>query len=101
MENNEKQLSKILNKKPTYREETNALICECLRNGFIEDLHSRISDEEMKKLMIETSANLEKKLIMKDKHPKEYKKFINFITLTYTKEWSTDLTEYELKEDRK
>ena len=52
-------MNKLLRKKPTYREEANALICECLRNGFIEDLHSRISDEEMKKLMIETTAKLE------------------------------------------
>ncbi len=93
----EKEMNKLLRKKPTYREEANALICECLRNGFIEDLHSRISDEEMKKLMIETTAKLELYLIMKDKRPKMYRKFVNFMTMTFTKDWSLDLTEYNIE----
>lgn len=109
-EMNEKELKKLLRKNPTYREEANALICESLRNGFIEDLHagkssklledkslSRITDEEMKKLMIETTAKLEVYLEIRDKHPKEYKKFINFMTLTYTKDWSKDLREYNIE----
>ena len=50
----------------TMREEANALVCFAFRNGFLEDLHagkqlevlkdksvSRITDEEMKKLMVE------------------------------------------------
>ena len=82
---------------PSYREEANALICECLRNGFIEDLHERITQEEMKKLMIETTAKLEVYLEMRDENPNEYKKFINFMTLTYTREWSNDLIEYNIE----
>ncbi len=106
----EKEMRKLLRKNFNYREEANALICECLRNGFIEDLHagkssklledkslSRITDEEMKKLMIETTAKLADYLQMRDKNPKEYKKFINFITLTYTRDWSLDLTEYNIE----
>ncbi len=93
----EKEMNKLLRKKPTYREEANALICECLRNGFIEDLHSRISDEEMKKLMIETTAKLESYLIMRDKCPKIYRKFVNFMTMTFTKDWSLDLMEYNIE----
>lgn len=107
---NEKESEQLLTKNPTYREEANALICECLRNGFIENLHagkdsklledkslSRITQEEMKKLMIETTAKLEVYLEMRDKYPKEYKKFINFMTLTYTREWSNDLIEYNIE----
>ncbi len=107
---NEKDVKKLLGKKPSYREEANALICECLRNGFIEDLHagkhselledkslSRITQEEMKKLMIETTAKLAVLLEMKDRNPKEYKKFINVMTLTYTRNWSLDLTECNIE----
>jgi hypothetical protein len=96
-EMDEKDVKKLLKKQPAYREEANALICECLRNGFIEDLHARITDEEMKKLMIETTAKLAIYLEMKDENPKLYKKFINFMTLTYTHDWSLDLTEYNIK----
>ncbi len=107
---NKKELQKLLRKNPTYREEANALICECLRNGFIENLHagkdsklledkslSRITEEEMKKLMIETTAKLADYLVMRDKYPKEYKKFINSMTLSYTRLWSKDLREYNIE----
>jgi hypothetical protein len=96
-EMDEKELKKLIRKKPSYREEANALIGECLRNGFIEDLHARITDEEMKKLMIETTAKLADYLEIRDKNPKEYKKFINFMTLTYTKDWSKDLRKYTIE----
>lgn len=55
----------------TYRDEANAIVLSVLRNGFIEELHSgrsspllldsscsRITQSEMKRLMIETSARL-------------------------------------------
>src|SRR5207245_11157802 len=55
----------------TLRDEANAITARLFRNGFLEDLHagqwspvlsgpggSRITDAEMKKLMIETSARL-------------------------------------------
>jgi hypothetical protein len=107
---NEKEINKLLRKNPTYREEANALIHQCLRAGFIEDLHtgkssklledkslSRITNEEMKKLMIETTAKLADYLEMRDKNPKEYKKFINSITLLFTHDWSKDIKEYQIK----
>jgi hypothetical protein len=60
----------------TVREEANALILGALRNGYLEDLHaapmSRITDKEMKKLMIETTAMLEWLLELKEKDPEEY-----------------------------
>lgn len=100
MKNNKKLVSE-LNRNFTYREEANALICECLRNGFIEDLHARITDEEMKKLMIETTAKLAIYLKIRDNNPKVYEKFVNFMSMAYTKDWSTDLTKYEIIKDKK
>ncbi len=106
---NGKQVMKLLKKKPTYREEANALVHQCLRAGFIEDLHagkhskilddnsySRITDEEMKKLMIETSAQLTKFLKFRDKNPEKYFQLINGITLMYTHEWDKKKEKYEV-----
>lgn len=106
----ENEMKKLLRKNPGYREEANALIHQCLRVGFIEDLHagkssklledrslSRITNEEMKKLMIKTSAKLSEYLELRDKNPEEYKKFINSITLLFTHDWSKDLKQYEIK----
>ena len=54
---------------PTLRDEANVITAHAFRNGFLEDRHasrwswvlsepaiSRVSDAEMKKLMIETSV---------------------------------------------
>src|SRR6266849_6489860 len=62
----------------TVRDEANALTAYAFRNGFLEDLHagksspildqpgySRISDDEMRRLMIEASAKLEEMLRLK------------------------------------
>ena len=106
----ENEIKKLLRKNPGYREEANALIHQCLRAGFIEDLHadkssklledeslSRITNEEMNKLMIETSAELAKYLELKETNPREYKIFINSTTLLFTHDWSKDLKQYEIK----
>lgn len=106
----EKEIGKSQRKNPSYREEANALVHQCLRAGFIEELHagkssilledeslSRITDEEMKKLMIETSAKLAEYLEMRDCNPKEYKTFIDFITLSHTSAWSKDVKEYDIQ----
>ena len=68
----------------TVRDEANALTAYAFRNGFLEDLHagkssplleqpgySRISDEEMRKLMIEASAKLAEMLRLKREEPAE------------------------------
>jgi hypothetical protein len=34
---------------------------------------------------------------MRDKNPKEYKKFINSITMLYTYDWNKDIKEYIIK----
>lgn len=69
----------------TILEEANALTSCAFRNGYLEQLHagkhsellekpgiSRITDAEMKKLMITTSAMLGERLTMKKNNPAEY-----------------------------
>lgn len=77
--------SNFMEREMTIREEANALICCAVRNGYIEDLHagkhsklletpglSRITDTEMKKLMIESTAKLAELLDLKQENPNEY-----------------------------
>ena len=85
------------------REEANAITCCAFRNGFIEDLHSgkrsellddpklsRITEEEMKKLMIESSQRVASLLALRDSDPDAYWKQILFIHSTYSSHWSTE-----------
>jgi hypothetical protein len=73
----------------TLRDEANALTAHAFRNGFLEDLHagkhsplldqpgySRITDDEMKRLMIEASEKLARMLALKQQDPAEYDRFI-------------------------
>jgi hypothetical protein len=79
----------------TIREEANALTCCAFRNGFLEDLHagkhsellekpglSRITDVEMKKLMMQSSAKLAELLALKETDPDKYWKQVEFLTST-------------------
>ena len=84
----------------TIREEANALTCCAFRNGYIEDLHagkhselleqpglSRITDAEMKKLMIGASAKLAELLAMKETNPDEYWRQLNFFNENFCGHW--------------
>ena len=84
----------------TVREEANALTCCAFRNGYIEDLHagkysellekpelSRITDAEMKKLMIGASAKLAELLTMKETNPDKYWKQMLFFHKNYCGRW--------------
>ncbi len=84
----------------TIREEANALTCCAFRNGFLEDLHagkhselletpglSRITDVEMKKLMIGASAKLAELLQTKESDPEEYWRQLNFFNQHYCRHW--------------
>lgn len=75
----------------TIREEANALTALAFRNGFIEQLHagrhhevlddpeiSRITDDEMKTLMIQASERLAQLLHLRETNPEKYKKEIKF-----------------------
>ena len=69
----------------TIRDEANALTAVAFRSGFIEELHagkrsplleqpgySRITDDEMRRLMIEASEKLARMLRLKRSHPRKY-----------------------------
>lgn len=84
----------------TIRDEANALICDSLRNGPIEKIHegeycpiledqkySRITQNEMKEIMIYASRKLSEYLLLKEKDPDTYYKMIKLITYTYCKNW--------------
>ena len=84
----------------TIREEANALTCCAFRNGYLEKLHegkhsplldtpelSRITDEEMKKLMIGASAKLSELLSMKESNPAEYWRQMTFFNEKYCYRW--------------
>ena len=84
----------------TIREEANALTCCAFRNDYIEELHagkysellekpelSRITDDEMKKLMIGASAKLAELLAMKEIKSDEYWGQMMFFHKNYCGRW--------------
>ncbi len=83
------------------RDEANALAAFAFRNGPIEDLHagksspltadpslSRITDDEMKELMINASEMLAAVLALRDSHPDKYRRFIQDYALKYCHSWN-------------
>jgi len=89
-----------MKRKLTVREEANAITCCAFRNGFLEDLHagaysellekpglSRITDAEMKKLMIESSNVMATLLQMKETDPDRYWKLVESFNQTYCGRW--------------
>ena len=88
-----------MTKKLTIREEANAIVCWVFRNGFLEELHagkhsdllehpelSRITDKEMKRLMIECCENMAEVLRLREKDSESYDKQLVFFH-NYTKKW--------------
>jgi hypothetical protein len=84
----------------TLRDEANALTAFAFRNGFLEDLHagrhtplledasnSRITDPEMKRLMIEASKKLEELLRLRWASPAEYEEFVRSYNRRYCRGW--------------
>ena len=73
----------------TLRDEANAICAYAFRNGPIEDIHAdgRISDLEMKNLMIKASESLAKLLARKQQSPAEYDKFIRDYHQKYCRRW--------------
>ena len=87
----------------TLRDEANALTAYAFRNGFLEDLHagkdspllddpdlSRITDDEMKRLMIEASEKLAEMLRLKAHDPAHYDTFIRSYHWRFCREWKRD-----------
>ncbi len=85
------------------RDEANALAAYAFRNGFIEELHagkdspllrepgySRITDEEMRRLMIESSEKLARLLQMQRSEPEKYDAFVRNYHRVYCRRWKRD-----------
>jgi hypothetical protein len=85
----------------TIRDEANALTAFAFRNGPIENLHagksspltadpslSRITDDEMKELMINASEMLATVLALRDSDPDKYRRFIQDYALKYCRRWN-------------
>lgn len=83
----------------TIRDEANALTVLAFRNGYIEELHagrhhealddpevSRITDEEMKRLMIQASEQLARLLHLRETDPEKYQKEIE-LGARYSRNW--------------
>ena len=90
----------IMERSWTIREEANAITCCAFRNGYIEELHagkhsellenpelSRITDAEMKKLMIGASAKVAELLAMKETEPDKYWKLVKHFNEAYCGRW--------------
>ena len=82
------------------RDEAIALTAHAFRIGALEELHagknspllgdpslSRITDEEIKRLMIEASERLEALLRLREASPEEYKRTIIDCALSYCRNW--------------
>lgn len=71
------------------RDEANAICAYAFRNGPIENIHAdgRISDPEMKHLMIKACESLAKLLTMKLESPAEYDRFIRDYGRKYCYRW--------------
>jgi hypothetical protein len=84
----------------TLRDEANAIVAMVFRNGPLEDLHagkssellsnpelSRITDDEMKTLMINACEQVAKLLELKDTDPEEYYRQILSCSYMYCRRW--------------
>ena len=85
----------------TIRDEANALVAFAFRNGPIENLHageysellenkalSRITDPEMKEIMIDACERLSELLRMKETHPEAYDAFVKDYNVKYCWQWA-------------
>lgn len=83
------------------RDEANALTAYAFRNGPLENLHagkaspltddpalSRITDDEMKNLMINASEHLAKMLALRDRDPDQYRRFVKAYGMRYCRSWN-------------
>jgi len=73
----------------TLRDEANAICAYAFRNGPIADIHAdgRISDPEMKHLMVKASESLAKLMAMKQDTPAEYDRFIRDYHRKFCRRW--------------
>jgi hypothetical protein len=85
----------------TIRDEANALTAYAFRNGPLETLHSgkssrltadptlsRLTDTEMKMLMINASEHLARMLALRENDPEEYRRFVQTYGMRYCGAWN-------------
>ena len=97
----------------TLRDEANAITAHVFRNGFLEDLHSglpsplvtnprfaRITDPEMKKLMIESSAKLAHWLCLREmlleEKPEAYYQLLRVVAFRASRNWEREAQSCEV-----
>jgi hypothetical protein len=97
----------------TLRDEANAITAHVFRNGFLEDLHSglpsplvtnprfsRITDPEMKKLMIESSAKLAHWLSLRERlleeEPEAYYQLLRAVEFSGSRHWEREAQNFEI-----
>ena len=81
------------------RDEANAVTAFAFRNGYLEHLHADVtgfSDEEMKKLMLESSARLADVLVARDAAPELYTRFLLCYGAAYSSGWDRRAESYTL-----
>lgn len=71
----------------TLRDEANSIVAWALRNGPLEDLHARITDGEMKALMLHACERVEALLRLKQEDPKKYDSLIKGYNVFYCGQW--------------
>lgn len=90
----------------TQRDEANAVTVYAFRNTFLEEIHIGIpagfSNQEMKKLMIQTSARLAALLYLKETQPDLYAEFLADYVERFCRDpvrpWERVATDFELPE---
>jgi hypothetical protein len=89
------KLPDVLGDSFSLRDEANAICAFAFRNGYIEEIHAsvdsdrrpRITDEEMRRLMIQASKKVEQILKQKQESPVEYECFIRDYNQKYCRGW--------------
>jgi hypothetical protein len=84
----------------TVRDEANALTAYSFRNGPLENLHagkvsplledptlSRITDDEMKEMLINASESLARLLKLRESDPEKYRRLIQNYAFLYCRRW--------------
>jgi len=71
----------------TIRDEANALVAYAVRNGPIEDMHERITQEEMKTLMLYACEHLDVMLTVKERNPDTYGRWVRAYAMAHCSEW--------------
>ncbi|OQA89178.1 MAG: hypothetical protein BWY28_01216 [bacterium ADurb.Bin236] len=98
--NMNEHIEKAFDSEMTCREEANAIVAHVFRNGFLEDLHagiveekfldpkySRLTNNEMKKLMIECCEKMENLLRLRKENPQAYTDLLKLNYQFYCRDW--------------